>query len=114
MSATTRLETLKRAIIARHVRPNDLNALAFVLTTLLPLAALWYGAVLSAPVSWPLTAGIVLLMSLFLLRAFVLMHECGHGSLFRSGRLNRFFGIVFGVVTGMPQFVWSAHHQFHH
>ena len=114
MSATTRLETLKRAIIARHVRPNDLNALAFVLTTLLPLAALWYGAVLSAPVSWPLTAGIVLLMSLFLLRAFVLMHECGHGSLFRSGRLNRFFGFVFGVVTGMPQFVWSAHHQFHH
>ena len=42
------------------------------------------------------------------------MHECGHGSLFRSGRLNRGFGFVFGVLCGMPQFVWSQHHQFHH
>jgi omega-6 fatty acid desaturase (delta-12 desaturase) len=44
----------------------------------------------------------------------VLMHECGHGSLFRSGRLNRSFGFVFGVLCGMPQHVWSQHHQFHH
>ena len=42
------------------------------------------------------------------------MHECGHGSLFRSARLNRVFGFVFGVVSGMPQYVWSAHHRFHH
>jgi acyl-lipid omega-6 desaturase (Delta-12 desaturase) len=56
----------------------------------------------------------VLLMSLFLLRVFVLMHECGHGSLFRTGRLNRAFGFIFGVVSGMPQYVWSMHHQYHH
>lgn len=114
MSSPPDLEQLKRAIIARHVRPSDFRAALLVLSTLLPLAALWYGTVLSQPVSLWLTAGIVLPMSLFLLRAFVLMHECGHGSLFRSARLNRFFGFVFGVVTGMPQFVWSAHHQFHH
>jgi len=108
------LDTHKRAIITRHARPDNLSGFILTLTTLLPLAALWYGAVLSATLSLWLTAGIVLLMSLFLLRAFVLMHECGHGSLFRSGRLNRFFGFIFGVVTGMPQFVWSAHHQFHH
>jgi len=42
------------------------------------------------------------------------MHECGHGSLFRTAALNRVFGFIFGVVTGMPQLVWSAHHRFHH
>lgn len=108
------LEQVKRAIIERHVRPSNRIAALFVLSTLLPLAALWYAAVLSVAISFWLTAGIVLLMSLFLLRAFVLMHECGHGSLFRSARLNRAFGFLFGVITGMPQFVWSAHHQFHH
>lgn len=107
-------DKLKRAIIERHVRPDNFRALSYVATTLLPLAALWYAAARSAEYSLWLTAGIVVLMSLFVLRAFVLMHECGHGSLFRSGRLNRFFGFVFGVVTGMPQLVWSAHHQFHH
>src|SRR3954468_20551196 len=53
-------------------------------------------------------------MSLFLLRVFVLMHECGHRSLFRTPRLNKAFGFVFGVVSGMPQHVWSQRHLQHH
>lgn len=105
---------LKRAIIERHVRPDDRRGLFAMLTTVLPLAALWIGVVLSVQVSLWLVAGAVALMSLFLLRAFVLMHECGHGSLFRSARLNKAFGFVFGVLTAMPQYVWSRHHLFHH
>ena len=64
--------------------------------------------------SWWLTAAVTLLMVLFLTRIFVLMHDCGHGSMFRTGRLNRFFGFVLGVLAGMPQYVWSQHHAFHH
>ena len=114
MPAAAALQDLKRAIIARHVRPENIKGWALVVTTLLPLAALWYGAVLSAGVSYWLTAGVVVLMSLFLLRVFVLMHECGHGSLFRTARINRVFGFIFGVVAGMPQYVWSRHHRHHH
>jgi acyl-lipid omega-6 desaturase (Delta-12 desaturase) len=51
---------------------------------------------------------------LFTLRVFALMHECGHGSLFRTQRLNRAFGFLLGVVSGMPQYVWSQHHNYHH
>ncbi|MCX7136395.1 MAG: hypothetical protein NTW47_07045, partial [Proteobacteria bacterium] len=88
LPAAAALQDLKRAIIARHVRPENIKGWALVVTTLLPLAALWYGAVLSTGVSYWLTAGVVVLMSLFLLRVFVLMHECGHGSLFRTARIN--------------------------
>jgi omega-6 fatty acid desaturase (delta-12 desaturase) len=109
-----KLKGLKRQLIDRHVRPNDRRGLAAVTLTLLPIGALGYAAWWSCSVSYALTAAITLLTSLFLLRAFVLMHECGHGSLFRSGRLNRSFGFVLGVLTGMPQYVWSQHHQFHH
>jgi len=108
------LKQLKRQMIDRHVRPDNARGLAMVLTTLLPLAALFALVLPSVEWSWALTAALVPLTSLFLLRAFVLMHECGHGSLFRSGRLNRGFGFVLGVVTGMPQYVWSQHHQYHH
>ena len=108
------LDTLKRTVINRHARPDNHKGFILVLTTLMPLAALWYCAFLSTKFSLWLTAAVVPLMALFQLRVFVLMHECGHRSLFRSARLNRIFGFVFGVVTGMPQFVWSAHHQFHH
>jgi acyl-lipid omega-6 desaturase (Delta-12 desaturase) len=108
------LKKLRRTIIDRHARPDDLRGLAAAMTTVLPLAVLWYCVVPSARISYWITAGLVALMSLFLLRTFVLMHECGHGSLFGTSRLNRAFGFLFGVLTGMPQYVWSKHHLFHH
>jgi len=75
-----------------------------VLATLVSLALLWWITVSSVYVHW-LTIPAVLLLSLFTLRAFALMHECGHGSLFRTQRLNRAFGFLLGVVSGMPQYV---------
>lgn len=101
-------------MIDRHSHPRNRTGLAQVATTLLPLAALWAGAAASVRVSYGLTAAIVALMMLFLLRAFVLMHECGHGSLCSSARLNHVLGFVLGVVCGMPAYVWSQHHLHHH
>lgn len=42
------------------------------------------------------------------------MHDCGHAALFDSARTNKIFGYLLGVITGMPQFVWSKHHAYHH
>lgn len=114
LSTLAALKEQKRAIIDGHTRPDNGRGFSQVLTTLAPLAALWTGVVLSAAVSYWLTAGVVVLMALFLVRVFVLMHECGHGSLFRSRRLNQVFGFAFGVISGMPAYVWSQHHLFHH
>ncbi|MGA9723641.1 MAG: fatty acid desaturase [Candidatus Binatus sp.] len=113
-SSIRRIKERKKDIISRHAQADDGKALTQVMTTLVPFALLWWAALLSVHVSYWLTAAAVLLISLFTLRAFALMHECGHGSLFRTGRLNRAFGFLLGVVSGMPQFVWSQHHNFHH
>ena len=104
----------KRAIILEHARADDVKGLTQVLTTLALFALVWWAAVLSVEVSLWLTAAALLLISLFSLRVFALMHECGHGSLFRNQRLNRAFGFLLGVLSGMPQYVWSRHHSYHH
>ena len=114
MSSIDLIKQQRRTIVDRHIEADNVRAFAQVLATLVPLGALWYAAVLSAGVSYWLTAGVTLLMSLFLLRAFVLMHDSGHGSLFRTGWINKTFGFIFGVVSGMPQYVWSQHHAYHH
>lgn len=114
MSNLAAVKHAKQALILRFAKSNNLHAFSQVLSTLLPLALLWLAVDLSADVSWWLTLLLVPLLSLMLLRVFVLMHECGHGSLFSGLRLNRSFGFVFGVLCGMPQYVWSQHHQFHH
>lgn len=114
VSSVSRIKQQKRSIVSKHVRPDNLKGLSQVLTTLLPLALLWWLAVLSAEISYWFVVALTLPMSLFLLRVFALMHDCGHGSLFRSSWLNKTFGYVFGVLSGMPQYVWSQHHQHHH
>lgn len=101
-------------VIGRYAQSDDVRGLTQVLMTLLPLALLWWAALLSAGISFWLTAAAVPLISLFTLRVFALMHDCGHGSLFRSQPLNRGVGFVLGVIAGMPQYVWSRHHSYHH
>jgi omega-6 fatty acid desaturase (delta-12 desaturase) len=108
------LKEQKRALIRQYTQPDDSKALAQVLTTLGALAALWWFVGITSGVSRWFAVAAVPAFSLFTLRVFALMHECGHNSLFRTQRLNQAFGFVLGVVSGMPQYVWSKHHNYHH
>jgi omega-6 fatty acid desaturase (delta-12 desaturase) len=114
VSSIRQITDQKRAIVRRHTQADNLRASAQVLTTLASLTLVWWVALFSIHVSYWLTAIAILLISLFTLRAFALMHECGHGSLFRTQPLNHACGFLLGVVSGMPQYVWSRHHNFHH
>jgi len=104
----------KRTMIRRYAHSDDTRGLTQVLNTLLPLALLWWIAARSASVSIWIVALIVPLITLFTLRVFALMHECGHGSLFRKPTFNRVAGFALGVVAGMPQYVWAQNHNYHH
>lgn len=114
MSATHRLKQQKRAIIQRHAKADNAIAWTQVVTTLGAIGLLWWAALETSEFSYWAALGFALPLSLFTLRVLVLMHECGHGSLFGSAWMNRTLGFVFGVVSGMPQYVWSQHHDFHH
>jgi omega-6 fatty acid desaturase (delta-12 desaturase) len=114
VSATHRLKQQKRAIIERHAKADNLIAWTQVATTLGPMGLLWWAAAQLSDFSYWAAIALTLPLSLFTLRVLVLMHECGHGSLFGARWLNRTLGFVLGVVAGMPQYVWSQHHDFHH
>lgn len=108
------LRRQKCAMIGRHAKSEDLKGLIQVFTTLIPFIVLWWIAIRFAEVSAWLAVVPLPLIVLLTVRAFGLMHECGHGSLFRSRWLNRAVGFLLGVLSGMPQYVWSQHHNHHH
>ena len=95
---------------------NKSNAIAVkqLLTTIAPYLFIWYLYIETLHISVWLVIPFSIVMSLFVLRCFVLMHDCGHGALFNSIRANKIIGFILGVITGMPQFVWSKHHAYHH
>ncbi|QEY32676.1 fatty acid desaturase [Synechococcus sp. RSCCF101] len=94
---------------------SDRRAWFQIITTLVPYALLWWLTLRAAALAiWFVVPPLVVLLSLFSLRCFSLMHDCGHDSLFRSRRLNRLFGFVLGLINAMPQMAWSRDHAFHH
>ena len=85
-----------------------------VLNTLLPLSLLWWLAIWAIGRGSWLLIPVMVLQVLFLARSFSLMHDCGHDTLFRSRRANRWVGFLLGVVAGIPQLPWAQGHAFHH
>src|SRR5689334_11452351 len=78
--------------VIKYQRPALGRALWQVLNTLAPYVVLWYLMYLSLAVSYWLTAGLALLAAGFLVRVFILSHDCGHGSFFKSRRANDVLG----------------------
>src|SRR3954451_9382177 len=50
----------------------------------------------------------------FLVRIFIIQHDCGHGSFFRSRRANDLIGIVCSLMTLTPYAFWRRQHARHH
>jgi len=50
----------------------------------------------------------------FLIRIFIIFHDCGHGSFTRSKKRNRIIGIIAGILTFTPYDRWTESHRIHH
>lgn len=101
-------------VLTPYMRSNDFRATYQILNTVVPYVLLWFLAVKAALISFWFLPPIVVLMTLFSVRCFSLMHDCGHYSLFSSKKVNRCVGFILGVINAIPQYPWSRGHAYHH
>lgn len=94
-----------------HLRPGFAFAAAH---TIGGLAALAGGLALAAQPGWPAYLAGQAVLAFAFVHAFVLLHEAGHHTLFRSRRVNRFVGHVAGFVALIPFHAWQRIHARHH
>ena len=85
-----------------------------IAVTAVPLALLWVAAWFSLSVSIWLTLGLAVPAAGFLVRLFLIQHDCGHGAFFRRKATNDWVGRVIGVLTLTPYDVWRRTHAVHH
>ncbi len=95
-------------------KPSMGRAIWQVLTSLGPYAVTWYLIYLSRSVSWWLTLPLAVLAGAFLVRIFIIFHDCGHGSFFKSRTANDVVGFICGVLTLTPYHHWRWEHSIHH
>src|SRR6266699_1810325 len=103
-----------KAIVARYQKPAVWRATWQVLNTLVPYAGLWYLMYLSLAVSWWLALPLAILAGGFMVRLFIISHDCGHGSFFKSRTANDVVGFITGVLTFVPYHHWRWEHALHH
>lgn len=94
--------------------PDVRRSIAQLSVTVLGFGALWGAAWLALDVGYWLTLLLSVPTAGFLIRLFVLQHDCGHGSFFRSRRANDVVGRALGVLTLTPYAHWRAAHAAHH
>lgn len=103
-----------RRAVEPFVGPNARRASFQLATTLLPLALLMWGIHLVLLHSVVLALVLALPTAGLLVRTFIMMHDCAHGSLFASRRANERVGFVTGVITLTPFMQWRRDHAMHH
>ncbi|MDG4650659.1 fatty acid desaturase, partial [Roseibacterium sp. SDUM158017] len=79
-----------------------------------PFVGLWALAWWSVDVSYALATFIAILNATFLVRLFMIQHDCGHAAFFRSRTLSDWIGRAIGVLTLTPYDVWRRLHAAHH
>lgn len=68
----------------------------------------------AAEISFWLVLPLAPLAAAFLVRIFIVQHDCGHGAFFRSRRLNDTLGFVCSLLTLTPYLSWRRQHAGHH
>lgn len=103
-----------RKIVEKYREPSTLRALWQITDTFLPYLALWAAMYWTLTHAFWLTFPLAVLAGLFLVRIFIIFHDCGHGSFFPSQRANLFVGNVAGILTFTPFYQWRYEHAIHH
>ena len=101
-------------IVAKYARPDLRRSLLQVANTLAPYFILWGLMIWSIQISYWITLGLAVLAAGFLMRIFIIFHDCGHGSFFKSRKANDFLGRITGFLNFTPYYRWKHDHAIHH
>jgi len=103
-----------QAIVARYEQANTFRAIAQVVTTIGPLCLAFYLMYRSLALPYWVTLLLAIPTAGFLVRTFIIMHDCAHRSFLKWPRVNDAVGLVTGVITMTPFSRWRRDHAKHH
>src|SRR5512133_3766771 len=101
--------------LAQYREPRHCRSIFEIAVTLVPFAALWALAWAAVHFGyWELSFLLGIPAAGFLVRLFMIQHDCGHGSFFRYRLANDWVGRFLGVLTLTPYDDWRRAHAIHH
>ena len=102
------------SILGPYQGADSWRSLLQLSVTAISFFALWFAMLRSLEVHYGLTLLLALPTAGFLVRLFMIQHDCGHGSFFASRRAASFVGHMIGALTLLPYSYWKRTHALHH
>jgi omega-6 fatty acid desaturase (delta-12 desaturase) len=103
-----------RDAVEPYEKPRTGRSIVFLLTSLAPYIALTAVMYLVLDTSYLLALAIALPAAGFLLRTYIVFHDCTHGSFMPTKRANTWLGVAVGLVVYSPFHAWKHEHAVHH
>jgi len=101
-------------LLGPYAQPSVGRSIFQLLNSAVPLVVLWILMLASIEYSYWITLLLAVPAAGFLVRLFIIQHDCGHGSFFRSRTANNTLGFVLGIATLTPYAYWRKTHAIHH
>jgi len=101
-------------VIMKYNRPELKKSLWQICNSVIPYLFMWYLMYRSLQYSYWITLLLSLVASGFLIRIFIIFHDCGHRSFFASKKANNVVGMIMGILAFTPFFKWHNQHYIHH
>lgn len=100
--------------LSPYQKPSIKKSSWQIANTLIPYVALW--TYISLNLHQPLwqTIPLIIIASGFLVRTFIIFHDCGHMSYFKSRKANELVGIATGLLAFTSYHHWRWEHASHH
>ncbi len=103
-----------RRCLDLYARPDLRQSLFALATSVVPFLGLWVAMYFSLEVSYLLVLALAVPAAGFLLRTYILFHDCAHGSFLPGRRANTWLGAALGLLVFTPFARWRYEHTVHH
>ncbi|MBS3679056.1 fatty acid desaturase [Ornithinibacillus massiliensis] len=103
-----------RKSVTPYAKSNTKASIIQILNTIIPFILLWFLAYQSLSISIWLTIALSIIAAGFVVRTFIIFHDCTHMSFFKNKKANRIVGTITGIITHFAFEKWKWSHSIHH
>lgn len=103
-----------RKSVAPYASADTKSSIWQIVNTILPFFLLWFLAYESLSISIWLSLAISVVAAGFVVRTFIIFHDCTHMSFFKNKKATRIVGTITGIITHFPFEKWKRDHAIHH
>lgn len=107
--AKERIHSLKK-----YAQEHKAKATIQIINSFLPFIGLWILMYISLDYSYWITLGLGVINAFFLVRIFIIQHDCGHQSFLRNRKAQKIIGYICSYFSTIPFNYWSKSHNVHH